>query len=167
MLIVLFGTSSSGKTSIAQALQILWPRPLLLIEADRSIPTIAPQRFAECDDDFKKRFIVAMHESIAVFGRSGIDTVVNGSLPVDPVLRDRCFSILRGIPDTKVVAVRCSTETLRQREASRPDRLKGWAEQQALTLYDGVAFDANVDTTNRSSGDCASLLLQTLFPENN
>ena len=164
MLVVLFGTTSSGKTSIAQALQILWPRPLLLIEADRSIPTIAPQRFAECDDDFKKRFIVAFHESIAVFGRSGIDAVADGSLPADPVLRDRCFAILRSVPETKVVAVRCSVETLRQREAARSDRVAGWAEQQSLTLYDGVDFDLTIETTDRSPAECAGVLVQACFP---
>lgn len=134
------------------------------MEADRFTPTIAPQRFPECDDGLKTRLILALHEAIAIFGRSGIDGVADGSLPADPVLRDRCFTILRGVPDTKVVAVRCSVEALRRRETARSDRLAGWAEQQSFTLYDGVHFDLTIDTTHRSPADCARVVLQACFP---
>jgi chloramphenicol 3-O phosphotransferase len=165
MLIVLFGTSSSGKTSIAQALQLIWPTPLLDIEADRLIPTIAEERFHECDDNLKERLVLAMHEAIAAFGRSGIDTIADGSMPGQPDLRDRCIKILRDAAPTKLVAVRCSLDELRAREAARADRIKGWAEEQSKTLYDGVEFDYSIDTTAISAGDCARGLLRELYPD--
>jgi len=105
-----------------------------------------------------------MHEAIAAFGRSGVDIIVDGSLPTESELRDRCLSILRSVPHTKVVAVRCSLESLRQREASRSDRQQGWAQQQAETIYEGVDFDFDVDTTAASSDELATALLGGLFP---
>jgi chloramphenicol 3-O phosphotransferase len=164
MLIVLYGTSCSGKTSLAEAMQAMHREPLLLIEADRFWPTIAEGRVAKDDADFRSRIVVAMHEAAAAFGRSGVDTIVDGSMPGEPDLRDRCLEILRELAPTKLVAVRCSVDVLRAREALRPDRVKGWAEEQSRTLYDGLDFDFTVDTTTKPADDCARDLLQTLFP---
>ena len=164
MLIVLSGTSSSGKTSLAIAMQELSNRPLLHLEADRFAPVLRPDHPANGDPQFRRRATVAMHEAIATFGRGGLDIIVDGSLPTEPELRDVCLAILRGVPDTRVVAVRCSVATLRQREAGRDDRPAGWAEEQAQIVYEGVNFDETTDTTNGSSHEHANTLLQRLFP---
>jgi chloramphenicol 3-O phosphotransferase len=160
MLIVLYGTSSAGKTSLARALQAIWPRPLLHIEADCFAPTLGPH--AADDDDLRERIVIAMHEAIAAIGRSGVDTVADGSLPGEPELRDRCLAILRGVSGTKVVAVRCAVEVLRQREAARAHPVPGWAEQQHATIYDGVEFDFSIDTTEGDARDWAQTLLDML-----
>ncbi len=165
MLIVLHGTSSSGKTTLATALLELSSRPLLHLEADRFAPVLWQDHPARTDLQFRARYVAAMHEAIAAFGRSGLDIIVDGSLPTEPELRDRCLAILREVPDTRVVAVRCSVMALRKREAARSDRPKGWAEEQADIVYEGVDFDAIVDTTNASSRDLANHLLRSLFPE--
>lgn len=164
MLIVLSGTSSSGKTSLAIAMQELSSRPLLHLEADRFAPVLRPDHPATGDPEFRKRTTVAMHEAIAAFGRSGLDIIVDGSLPTEPELRDACLAILREVSDTRVIAVRCSVATLRQREAVRRDRPVGWAEEQAQIVSEGVIFDETIDTTNGSSREHASTLLRRLLP---
>lgn len=162
MLIVLSGTSSSGKTSLARALQQLSSRPLLHLEADRFAPTLPPDHPAMRDSEFRTRAAMAMHEAIAAFGRSGVDVIVDGSLPTEPDLRDRCLAILRGVPDTRVVTVRCSVVRLREREMSRGDRPIGWAEESAEAIYGGVAFDFSVDTTDASAEEVAGEVLRKL-----
>ena len=164
MLIVLNGTSSSGKTTLAKAMLELSSRPLLHLEADRFAPVLRLNLPAK-DAEFRTRFTVAMHEAIAAFGRSGLDIIVDGSLPTEPELRDACLAILREVPDTRIVAVRCSVAALRQREAVRGDRPIGWAEEQAQIVYEGVTFDETVDTTTGSALEHATTLLQSLFPE--
>ncbi|MGB2694307.1 MAG: AAA family ATPase [Dehalococcoidia bacterium] len=164
MLIILSGTSSSGKTSLALALQELASRPLLHLEADRFAPTLPADHPARRTPEFHTRAALVMHEAIAAYGRAGLDVIVDGSLPTEPELRDRCLAILRVVPDTRVVAVRCSVEVLRRREASRADRPAGWAEEQAGIMYEGLKFDAAVDTTSRTPHDVAGELLRTLFP---
>ena len=164
MLIVLNGTSSSGKTTLAKAMLELSSRPLLHLEADRFAPVLRLNAPAK-DAEFRTRFTVAMHEAIVAFGRSGLDIIADGSLPTEPELRDRCLAILRGVSDTRVVAVRCSVEALRQRESARSDRPFGWAEEQTQIVYEGVDFDETIDTTNGSVHEHATTLLQSLFPE--
>jgi chloramphenicol 3-O phosphotransferase len=165
MLVVLSGTSSSGKTTLAKAMQSTSKRPLLHIEADRFAPTLPPEHPAWHDTEFRSRAVIAMHEAIASLSRSGLDYIVDGSLPTEPDLRDRCLAILRGVPGTRVIAVRCSIDSLREREAGRDDRPKGWAEEQLSIVYDGVEFDATVDTTSNSAERLAEELLGALLPE--
>lgn len=164
MLIVLSGTSSSGKTSLAVALQELADRPLLHLEADRFAPTLPADHPAWRAPEFHTRAVLVMHEAIAAYGRAGLDVIVDGSLPTEPALRDRCLTILRDVPGTRVIAVHCSIEALRQREASRADRPAGWAEEQSSIVYEGVDFDASVDTTSRRPHDLAQELLTRLLP---
>jgi chloramphenicol 3-O phosphotransferase len=161
MLIVLSGTSSSGKTTLARAMQELSPRPLLHLEADKFAPTLPPDHLAMRDAEFRRRVVIAMHEAIAAYGR-GVDVIVDGSLPAEPELRDRCLVILRSVPDTRVVAVRCSVERLRERETSRGDRPIGWPEESAEAIYGGVSFDFSVDTTDASAEEVAREVLERL-----
>ncbi len=163
MLIVLNGTSSSGKTTLAKAMLEQSDRALLHLEADRFAPVLRLNLPAK-DAEFRARFTLAMHEAIAAFGRSVLDIIVDGSLPTEPELRDDCLAILREVPDTRVVAVRCSVAEFRKRESARGDRPVGWAEEQAQIVYEGVDFNETIDTTNGSAREHASTLLQRLFP---
>ena len=163
-MIVLHGTSSSGKTSLARALQAGSKRPLLHLEADRFAPSLRRDHPAAHDPEFQWRAVIAMHEAIAAFGRSGVDIIVDGSLPTEGDLRDRCLAVLRSVPGTRVVAVRCTAAALRAREAGREGRLAGWAEEQLRVLYEGVEFDAFVDTTDTRPEEAARGLTKLLFP---
>ncbi|MET4059090.1 chloramphenicol 3-O phosphotransferase [Arthrobacter sp. UYP6] len=53
------------------------------------------------------------------------------------------------------VGVRCAPDAAASREAQRPDRAEGMAREQALSVHNGVIYDFEVNTTNRSTDDCA------------
>jgi chloramphenicol 3-O phosphotransferase len=161
MLIVLTGTSSSGKTTLAQAIKAATQYPILHFEADQIVPALG---FTSAPNDaYRDTFFLSLHEAIAAFGQHGLDVLVDGSLPNEPSLRDECLRILRRVPGTKVIAVRCSVEELRRREAKRPDRPLGWAEEQALSLYENQEFDAEVDTSILAADEAARQIIQVAF----
>jgi chloramphenicol 3-O phosphotransferase len=163
MLIVLSGSSSSGKTSLARAIQELSERPLLRIEADLFLSPLPKSKSALLDAGFRERALSAMHEAIAAFGRAGFDVIVDGSLPVESHLRERCLAILRAAAPTCLVRVGCSTEVLRRREALRPDREIGWAEHSTPSIDEGMIYDIEVDTSECSPSEVAATLLSRLF----
>jgi chloramphenicol 3-O phosphotransferase len=160
MLIVLTGTSSSGKTTLARAIVAAADRPMLHFEADRIVPALGLS--SGLPDEYRVRFIRTLHEAIGALGRT-LDVIVDGSLPNESILRDECIAILREVPGTRVIAVRCSTDELRRREATRQNRIAGWAEEQAQTLYDNQQFDLEVDTSELSVGDCARTVVELVF----
>ena len=163
MLIVLSGPSSSGKTSLARALQWLASKPFLHIEADRFWPVMPLDHPLARDGDFQALVVLGVHKAIVALCEPGLDLIADGSLPNDPVLRNEALNILRSAPDTRVVAVTSAIDVLRDRERSRTERrVSGWAEQQLTFVFDGVDFDAVIYTSGRTPEQCARELLVAL-----
>jgi len=67
-------------------------------------------------------------------------------------------------PDrTFIVAVECSAEKLRRRVTNRAEpRPRGWAEQQALDINDGLRLVVTIDTTDGNTEDHARHVLAAL-----
>ncbi|HEY6738283.1 MAG TPA: AAA family ATPase [Actinopolymorphaceae bacterium] len=149
LVILLSGPSSSGKTSLARALQSRLSTPALLLEADRVFPAVPshwpPEGRSHAD------LVLAFHRSIAVWAESGFDVIVDGSLPYeDRRLRDDCLDVLSPY-DLRVIGVRCSETELTRREAVRPERRpRGWAVRQARDIHDGMRYAVEIDTTGKS-----------------
>jgi chloramphenicol 3-O phosphotransferase len=53
------------------------------------------------------------------------------------------------------VGVRCDPDVAASREVRRVDRGDGMARQQALSVHSGTTYDVEVDTTHRSTEECA------------
>lgn len=161
LVIVLSGSSSSGKTTLAHALRDRLPSPCLHIEADRAFPNLPEvRRGAELDLD---HVVLTFHKSIAVWAASGFNLVVDGSLPYgNPQLASACLSVLHPY-DLRLVCVRSSIPVLETRERARPDRPLGWAVQQSRHINDELDLDIEVDTSSTASpAECANVIIVQL-----
>lgn len=160
--VVLSGPTSSGKTSVAVALQqrLSTPtRPFLHLEADRAYPHV-PDAFDSSALGLQAGH--AFHQSIAAYLDCGFDVIVDGALPYgdEPGLQD-ALSIYRQFR-LCLVGVRCEVPELERRERARGDRVQGWARQQAADLHDGMTYDVEVDTTATSPDECAVIIARHL-----
>ncbi len=158
-ILLLSGSSSSGKSSLGREILGLVSAPTVLIEADTAFPAVHAWSSASA----LSPPIVVFHRSVAAWSHSGSNVILDGSLPYDDhVLRQRC---LRELPDdrTFIVAVECSAEELRRRESSRAEpRPRRWAERQALDINDGLRLVVTVDTTDGRTADHARDVLTAL-----
>lgn len=130
-IVLLSGTSSSGKSALGKALLPRLDAPTVMIEADSAYPAMR----AWAADSGLRKPIVVFHRSVVTWFEAGANVILDGSLPYgDVALRRQCLQELP--PDhTFIVGVECSINELQRREASRPDeRLTGWAEQQAADI---------------------------------
>ena len=174
-IIVLNGASSSGKTTIARALQGLWPRPLFLTGIDtfllgwpesyatfpgddgsldapsagiRIVPGLdpAPSWIPEFGDDFHSMMRLA-HESWALISKGGVNLVIDHVL-IDPTLRKQAT-------DTLVrafwVGVMCDVDELIRRETARGDRHVGFASGTSAVVHQEMNYDLVIDTTTTST----------------
>ena len=87
---------------------------------------------------------------------AGLNVIVDGSLPYeDRDLRAACIRVFAPF-DLRILGVRCSASELTRRETDRPEkRPDGWAVRQSSDIHDGMRYAAEVDTTARSSEECA------------
>lgn len=174
--VVLNGPSSSGKSSLARALQDRWPGLLLDGGLDRHLGMLpraylGPSwsqvyRYAYGPDGTIRAISVGpagerlhrgMHRAVAALAGSGCDVVV------DHVLLERRWAldlvqVLEGVP-TVLVGVRLPAEVLARRERERADRTLGQALAQLPAVHSHGGYDVQVDTSVLTPDEAAEVVL--------
>ena len=181
--IVLNGTSCSGKSSIAAALQELWPGPLQVTGIDTFLASQS-KRFFATDGRVVPGFswipvtlggkaafdvvpgplglgmIKASHAYWAACAGAGLDQVIDDVwlVPDQPAgLRDAL-----SVANTLWVGVHCSLGIAEQRERERGDRIVGTVRGQHALVHTFRKYDLDVDTSVTTPQECAEAILAVL-----
>lgn len=170
-IIILNGTSSSGKTSIVRALQDCFEEPFLDAGIDKFI-WMLPHRYldrplwdevlglATQAGPLGHRLISSMHRAIAALSMAGNHVVA------DHVLVERrwlveCAELFCHLP-AFFVGVRCPLEVLECREAARHDRTLGQARAQYPLVHAHGIYDLEVNTSQHTAEECAAQIKRYL-----
>jgi chloramphenicol 3-O phosphotransferase len=157
--IVLNGTSSSGKTSLGRALQDRLDGTWLLLGIDTFITALpwklygTPDGHTINDDgtiDFGDAWHAERHRwraAVASLARAGSNLLLDEVFTEGAVDQARWAEALAGL-DVTWVAVHVDVEVAAAREQARADRNIGMARQQALVVHEGVRYDIEVDSTS-------------------
>lgn len=169
--IIINGTSSSGKTSIVRALQDALTEPFLEARIDKFI-WMLPERYLErplWDDVLGlaveagaagKRLFSGMHHAIASLAGSG-NNVITDHVLVDPHWVQECIDLLSNFP-VYLVGVHCPLEVLKERERSRRDRTPGQAAAQYPLVHAHMKYDVEVDTSLLNPAGCARRIIERM-----
>jgi chloramphenicol 3-O phosphotransferase len=174
--ILLNGVGSSGKSSIAKALQQIANKPFLHIQMD-TFCEMLPETLQEHPDGFVyeetsengkplvviktgpvgERALRGMRHAIAAMAAQGnnliVDDVMLGSE------REEYATLLSGF-DTFFVGVFARLDVLEARERQRGDRLIGLARWQYDRVHKGMKYDLEVDTGSLTPMECADIIKQ-------
>ena len=160
--IVLNGTSSSGKTTLASALQETLDAIYMHVSIDAFFGAF-PQKA------FKPEFIeqTGLHGLPGFFRCIAALADTGNKVIVDIVLADKrwaeeCVLLLQPFY-TLWVGVHCPLEELERREQARGDRKIGMARQQSDEVHLHVPCDIEVDTLESSPAECAAKIKQRLL----
>jgi chloramphenicol 3-O phosphotransferase len=181
-IILLNGTSRSGKTTLVKALQSVLPDPWLEIGIDRFVFAL-PKRYLDQplwsevfryvrpdgrdDGPFRietgvlgRRLVTGMHRTVAALAAAGLDVIVDHVLLEDAWLEE-CHR-LWGAFDVLVVGVRCPLDVVLERERTRRDRTIGQAAAQFAVVHRGRANDLEVDTSALTRVEAALRIVAAL-----
>lgn len=162
--LLLNGTSSSGKSSIAEQLLLVLDRPFFHMPVDAINAMRARQRTLELDSGelaiVLARTRAGFHRAVAGMAQVGNDLVVDYVLSEQWRLLD-CLTVLSGL-DVVFIGVRCSEQELARREKARGDRQPGQAAAQLRQVHSYGSYDIECDTTTASPRDCALTIKQSL-----
>jgi len=173
--IVLNGTSSSGKTSIGRCLQSMLSTPWLLLGIDdltRAVPDkgiddgtlLHVSEIGQVEVGPGWRSLEASwYIGIATIAASGTGVIVDEVFLDGGAGQGRLRTALGGL-EALWVGVTCDLDTARAREAQRPDRVAGQAESLASLVHEGVEYDLVVDTSRATAESCAAEILEGVSP---
>jgi chloramphenicol 3-O phosphotransferase len=163
-IIILNGTSSAGKTSIARALQDRLADPYLEVGLDKFI-WMLPRRYLDrplWDDVLGLNvtagatghwLVAGMHRTIATLSAAGIHVIADHVL-VEPAWLLECVRLFCD-PPALLVGVRCPLAVIEERERARKDRTLGQARAQFEAVHAHGLYDVEVDTSVSTPEECA------------
>lgn len=174
--ILLNGTSSAGKTSLARALQCLLQPDHLYAGVDAFLLSLPPPRHNTEDGGryapvrlpdgrdattievgpVGLELLRAWHRAMASIVRGGVPVILDEVL-LSSAIRQSYAEAFRDLP-LMMVKVHCDPAVAEERERSRGDRVLGLATGLGSVVHDGVAYDAEIDTSTDGAEACAASL---------
>lgn len=177
-IIILNGVGSSGKSSIARALQAIVSRPFLHVQMDAFLDML-PEPYTNHPDAFSyertladekpvvlvktgplgRRIMRGMRRAIAILADQDINLIVDDVMLSEDSAK---YSELLSAHAVSWVAVTTPLEDLEARERRRGDRLIGLALWQYSRVHTHQRYDLEVDTGSATAAECAELIKSTL-----
>ncbi len=160
--ILLNGTSSSGKSTLARALQRRAGWPLL----HASLDTFTDMFLWEAVTDPAQRHachsagVDHFHQALALFAAGPFPLVVDHLLLAPAWLEATRAALARR--RVLFIGVRCPLAVVEQREKARPDRRPGLAAAQFPHIHRNLTYDLEVDTSRETPESAADLILARL-----
>jgi chloramphenicol 3-O phosphotransferase len=159
VVIVLNGTSSAGKTSIAQAIQRLASTPVLHASLDTFVDMFHWPAIAKKEERWEchRTGVANFHAALPILAASRFHLVVDHVFEQHAWF-DACRYALKD-RKTYFVGVRCSRPVLEAREKARGDRIIGMAAAQIDRVHEGKPYAFEVDTSVQTAEACATAIL--------
>jgi chloramphenicol 3-O phosphotransferase len=176
-IVLLNGVGSSGKSSIAKALQAITADPFLHVQMDTFLEML-PEQYQDHPDGLTfatvrehgtpsvvittgpvaDRAFRGMRHAIAAMAAQGNNLIVD-----DVLLGEGKAEYARLLSAFKVflVGVFSPLAVLEARERQRGDRLIGLARWQFDRVHKDMTYDLEIDTSSASPMECAGLIKQT------
>jgi chloramphenicol 3-O phosphotransferase len=177
-IILLDGVGSSGKTSLARALQTMLDDAYLHVQMDAFLDML-PSRYLNHPDGFTfdasvedghavasihsgpvaRRAMRGMRAAIVALAHEGNALIID-----EVLLGDEKAEYARLLAPFRVltVGVYCPLAVLEMRERQRGDRLVGLARWQYDRVHAGMTYDVTVDTGAATPDACARRVMRAL-----
>ena len=164
-IIYLNGVTSSGKTSIVEALQARRDVFFYVVANDLFQEMIGEEYLQEDYWKYLGEVIIMMYHTAKLFSDMGKNVIIDSILVeregVEPHY-ERLKEILGDNP-LDIVEVYCPLDICRQRNIDRGDRYESQSDEQAELMAKDIRYSRRVDTSLLSPEECADKILRELF----
>ena len=164
-ILFLNGVTSSGKTSIVEALQARKDVFFYVVANDLFQEMIGEDYLRENYWKYLGEVIIMMYHTAKLFSDMGKNVLIDGILVEREGIAphyERLLSILKDNP-LDVVEVYCPPEICRERNIARGDRYESQSDEQAALMAPDIRYSLRVDTSIHSPEECAEQIIRNLF----
>jgi chloramphenicol 3-O phosphotransferase len=153
-IILISGTSSSGKSTLAKGLQKSLVDPFLHLQLDSYI-----EMLPRTDDwEMFQRMVRGLNRSVAVMTEEGNNLIVDHVL-IDNAWLEQLLELL-GERYVLFVGLHCPLDELERRESKRDTRRQGFARQQFNNIHANKIYDLKLDTSVLRAEECVEQVLE-------
>ncbi|UVI33104.1 chloramphenicol phosphotransferase CPT family protein [Paenibacillus spongiae] len=164
-IVFLNGVTSSGKTSIVDAIQSKSEDFFYVVANDLFEQMIGDKYLQEDYWKYLSEVIVMMYHTARLFSDCGKNILIDGVLVEKPEIRphyEKVKEIFKGYP-LDIVEVFCPLEICRKRNIERGDRAENQSDWQNKMMAENIQYSCSVDTSLNTPDECAEIIIGTLF----
>lgn len=163
-IIFLNGVTSSGKTSIVEALQNRDDAYFYVVANDLFQEMVGEKFLRENYWEHLSRVILLMYRTAKLYSDLGYDVLIDGILVERPEIRPHYqqFCDIMGDNPVDIVEVFCPLDICRERNLARGDRYAEQSQEQHDIMAEGIRYSCRVETHLHSPQECAEQIMEAL-----
>lgn len=163
--IFLNGVTSSGKTSIVEALQEREDIFFYVVANDLFQEMIGEKYLQRDYWKYLSEVIIMMYHTAKLYSDMGKNVLIDGILVERNELRPHYAQFRKIMADNPVdiVEVYCPLEICRQRNIARGDRYETQSQEQHELMAKEILYSTRVDTSMLTPAECAQHIIDMLF----
>ena len=164
-IIFLNGVTSSGKTSIVEALQERRDQFFYVVANDLFQEMVGEQYLEENYWKYLSEVIILMYHTAKLYSDMGKNVLIDGILVERDEIKPHYEQLTEIMKDSplSIVEVYCPLDICRQRNIERGDRYESQSDEQAELMSKDIKYAMRVDTSKNSPAECAEQIVKTLF----
>ena len=164
-IIFLNGVTSSGKTSIVEALQNRADCYFYVVANDLFEQMIGDRFLREDYWGHLSRVIILMYHTAKLYSDMGHNVLIDGILVERPEIAPHYRQLADILADNplSIVEVACPLEICRKRNLARGDRREMQSDEQAAIMAQGIGYALRVETDKMSPEECAEAIVRALM----
>ena len=164
-IIFLNGVTSSGKTSIVEALQERDDVFFYVVANDLFQEMVGDKFLREDYWKYLSEVIIMMYHTVKLYSDMGKNVLIDGILVERDEIKphyQQLMEILKENP-LDIVEVYCPLDICRERNMARGDRYETQSEEQHELMAQNIKYSLRVDTSVNSPEECAEMIVKELF----
>lgn len=164
-IIFLNGVTSSGKTSIVEALQNREDCYFYVVANDLFEQMIGDRFLRENYWQHLSRVILLMYRTAKLFSDMGHEVLIDGILVERPEIAPHYQQLMDILADNplSIVEVACPLEICRARNIARGDRYENQSAEQSALMAQNISYALTVHTDEYSPEECADAIVWSLM----
>lgn len=163
-IIFLNGVTSSGKTSIVEALQARRDVFFYVVANDLFQEMVGEQYLQENYWKYLSEVIIMMYHTAKLYSDMGKNVLIDGILVEREEIKPHYQQLMEIMKDNPIdiVEVYCPLEICRQRNIERGDRFENQSEEQAELMSNEISYRLRVDTSKHTPQECAEQIVKAI-----
>lgn len=164
-IIFLNGVTSSGKTSIVDALQNRDDFFFYVVANDLFIEMVGEKYLKQNYWRYLSDVIIMMYHTAKLYSDMGKNVIIDGILVERDEIKSHYQKLLEILKDNPldIVEVYCPLDICKQRNIIRGNRYETQSDEQFSIMAKNIKYSLKVDTSINSSIECADIIIKSLF----